>query len=169
MKAVARLFLLLTLAVSLNFAFGMLDAPNATNRSTVALAETAPTTPVEEKNPCGADVSNGKSIPDTFSVGDCLTTSGQRSSQFVPKKAGQDPKNSSDIRMVIVNAISLLIKLIGALALVVFIIGALLTITSEGKSDTIEKGKTAMIMAVIGLILAFMSFVIVTFVQSILF
>lgn len=67
------------------------------------------------------------------------------------------------------NAIDLFIKIIGSIALIIFIAGALLTITSEGKEDKLEKGKSAMIYSLIGLIVALFSFIIVSFVQSIFF
>lgn len=130
------------------------------------------------KDPCQvyAENNNGdgktRSIPDSFSVGDCLKADGQ-SGRFLPKKEGvkevQNGQNGGDIRNAIVEFINLLIKMIGALALIVFILGALLAIVSEGKEDRLDKGKTAMTYAIYGLILAFFSFVIVTFVQSILF
>jgi len=131
----------------------------------------------DKKNPCNLEATNNpsdsssKSIPDSFSVGDCLTVDGQKGSLFVPKKDANEQKAGQPglVQNVIIRAIKIFLELIASIALIVFIIGALMTIVSEGKSDRLEKGKNAMVYAVIGLIIAFMSFIIVTFVQSIFF
>lgn len=111
----------------------------------------------------------GEAIPGSFSVNKCLKTPDQAS--FVP-----DPGETSDTEVAhsaIVKfaskAITIFLGVISSIALIVFILGALLTVTAEGKEDQLEKGKSAMIYAVIGIILALLSFVIVAFVQSILF
>ncbi len=82
------------------------------------------------------------------------------------KSTSQTP---TGIKGFAVYVIDLFVKVIGSLALIIFIAGALLTITSEGKEDRLEKGKTAMLYAVIGMVIALMSFIIVTFVQSIFY
>lgn len=105
-------------------------------------------------------------MPDTFSVNKYLKTEEQTS--MVPDSAAADP-NSTGVVGFLIKAIDLFVKIIGAIALVVFILGALLTILSEGKEDRLEKGKSAMVYALIGLIITFMAFIIVSFVQSIFF
>ena len=107
----------------------------------------------------------GETIPGSFSVNKCLKTPDQTS--FVPDK-GKEGKHSAAVEFAS-KAITIFLGVISSIALIVFILGALLTVTAEGKEDQLEKGKSAMIYAVIGLILALLSFVIVTFVQSILF
>lgn len=105
-------------------------------------------------------------MPDTFSVNKYLKTEEQTS--MVP---GSNPDPNADFGVVgfLIKAIDLFVKIIGAIALVVFILGALLTILSEGKEDRLEKGKSAMVYALIGLVITFMAFIIVSFVQSIFF
>lgn len=119
----------------------------------------------EKKDPCALELKDGESIPSSFNVAGCLTADGQ--SSRVPAEA--DPQGNTPILQVAIDAIDLLVKIIAAVALIVFILGALLTVTSEGKEDRLEKGKSAMMFALIGLIISLFSFVIVTFVQSILF
>lgn len=102
-------------------------------------------------------------IPETFPVGEHLSTKDQTS--FVPSEKNKE----GGITFVIVRAIDLLIRFIGGIALIVFIVGALLTVASEGKSDRLEKGKNAMVYAIIGLLIALLSFIIVKYVESILF
>lgn len=104
-------------------------------------------------------------MPDTFSVNKYLKTDEQTS--MVPGTTS-DPASTGVVGFLI-KAIDLFVKIIGAIALVVFILGALLTILSEGKEDRLEKGKSAMVYALIGLVITFMAFIIVSFVQSIFF
>jgi len=162
MKIFARILLVLNLTLALSGILGI---------STVLADE-------PEKPKCELRSEGGDAIPSTFSVGDCLVAPGQEESKFVPDKEGQVPnpsggmqvrENKKTVASFLVEAINLLVKIIASLALIIFIVGALLTVTSEGKEDRLEKGKTAMFYAIIGLIVAFFSFIIVTFVQSVLF
>lgn len=111
--------------------------------------------------PAAGDSAKKSPIDETFDVSTHLTTKGQGTSTTSADSGG--------IANFIVKVIDLLVKLIGSVALIIFILGALLTVTSEGKEDRLEKGKTAMLYALIGLIIAFFSFIIVSFVQSIFF
>ena len=115
----------------------------------------------------GQDTGNAEGyIPGTFNVNKYLKTGKQTS--LVPG-GSSTAANSTGIKGFAVYVIDLFVKVIGSLALIIFIAGALLTITSEGKEDRLEKGKTAMLYAVIGMVIALMSFIIVTFVQSIFY
>lgn len=111
------------------------------------------------------DKSEPIKMPDSFSVNKYLKTEEQIS--MVPGTTLDS--NSTGVVGFLLKAIDLFVKIIGAIALVVFILGALLTILSEGKEDRLEKGKSAMIYALIGLIITLMAFIIVSFVQSIFF
>ncbi|MBI4994241.1 hypothetical protein HZC21_01180 [Candidatus Peregrinibacteria bacterium] len=104
-------------------------------------------------------------MPETFSVNKYLKTEDQAS--MVP--GSTTVANEGGVVGFLIKAIDLFVKIIGAIALIVFILGALLTILSEGKEDRLEKGKSAMVYALIGLIITFMAFIIVSFVQSIFF
>lgn len=114
----------------------------------------------------------GPLVPDSFPVNKYLKLDDQKS--YVPPKDTPPPKAGeaappTGIVAILLRAIDLFVKLIGSIALIVFILGALLTIVSEGKEDRLEKGKTAMVYSLIGLVLTFFAFIIVAFVQSILF
>lgn len=108
------------------------------------------------------------SIKDTFDV-NILQAPGQKSYVPTTKTSAADIQSHSGVVALLVNVISLFVKVISSISLIVFIIGALLVITSEGKEDVLEKGKSAMLYSVIGIIVALMSFVIVTFVRSVLY
>lgn len=115
-------------------------------------------TPTDTKKPQDESKKTPPSIPDTFPVTQYLTIEGQ-----------SNKVAAGGIMKFIVDVIDLLVKIIGSLALIVFIVGALLTIVSEGKEDRLEKGKTAMLYAIYGIVISLMAFVIVAFVQSIFF
>ena len=108
-----------------------------------------------------------QSIPSTFDTRQ-LKLYNQKS--YVPdgNTANPDPSTTGIIGFLI-KVVSLFVKIIASLSLLIFIIGALMAISSEGKEDRLEKGKNAMLYAVIGLVIALFSFIIVAFVQSILF
>jgi hypothetical protein len=56
-----------------------------------------------------------------------------------------------------------ILSIVGALALAVFIYGGVLMIISEGHSERVEKGKGAMVAALIGLIVIFGAYILVKF------
>lgn len=118
---------------------------------------------------------NREAIPGTFNVRENLSVPGQ-SNRLLPQpqgngsgQAGGGEQELTGIAGFLVRAINLFVEIVASISLIVFIIGGLLTITSEGKEDRIEKGKNAMVYAIIGLAVTFFAFIIVTFVQSILF
>lgn len=113
-------------------------------------------------------------IPDTFNVNEYLKLKDNQKS-LVPSAQPAGAANADEVAAttgvtgVLVKTIGLLVKIIASLSLIIFIVGALLAITSEGKEDRLEKGKTAMVYSLIGLVVALLSFVIVAFVQSIFY
>lgn len=69
----------------------------------------------------------------------------------------------------IIEAIELATKIIGALALLMVIIGGLIMMISSGNSQLQQKGKRIILYSILGLVIAFLSLVIVTFVQSLFY
>lgn len=65
-----------------------------------------------------------------------------------------------------VNLFNYVIGIVGALALLAFIYGGILFLFSGGSPEQIEKGKKALVGAVIGLIVVFASYMIVGFVAQ---
>lgn len=151
MKRFSRyIFLGVLLILTLNLGLFQVPAP-------AALADEP------KKDPCAIELKPGQSVPETFPVGDCLrVTEGQP--KLEQKKDAPPPA-----MQFVIKVINLLVRLISSISLIVFIVGALLTIASQGKEDMLEKGKTAMLYAIIGLVVSLMAFVMVTFVQSLLF
>lgn len=69
----------------------------------------------------------------------------------------------SDILIVLVNFAEFLLGVSGAVALLFFVYGGFTMLTSAGRSDQVEKGKTILRNAVIGIVIIFTSGVIVRF------
>lgn len=69
----------------------------------------------------------------------------------------------SDILIVLVNGAEFLLGISGAVALLFFVYGGFTMLTSAGKSEQVEKGKTILRNAVIGIAIIFLSGVIVRF------
>lgn len=69
----------------------------------------------------------------------------------------------NDPNILIGRIITFIIGIAGSAALAMFIYGGILWLISGGKTEMIDKGKKAMIYAVIGLVIIFSSYVIVRF------
>lgn len=115
-----------------------------------------------------------QTLPDSFSVSKCLSTSGQKGSKFLPTASASAPigspnESTMSAQSVLVAAIDVFVKIIATLSLIVFIIGAVITIVSNGNDDLLGRGKTAMIYSVVGLGVAMLSFLIIAAVQSLFF
>lgn len=157
MKLITRISILLVLAVMVSNLFG----------AAVVFAT--------DPDPCELITQEGSKgiIPEGFNVGNCLRADGQGETFLPPKKGdntvGLGTKADQPVVYVLVRAIGLLTSFIGGVALIVFIIGAVITIASQGKDDMLTKGKDTMKYAMIGLVIALFSFIIVSAVQSVLF
>ena len=72
----------------------------------------------------------------------------------------------NDFAQLALNIFDYILGLVGSLALLVFVYGGILFLFSGGNSDQVQKGKSALKGAVIGLIIVFCSYVIVHFVSN---
>lgn len=90
--------------------------------------------------------------------------------EFVPLEV-LDPKNfqgEAGIRKIITGAISWLLIIAGAVAVIYLIYGGLLYITAGGDAEKATKGRTALINAIIGIVIIALAFVIVSWINSII-
>ncbi|MDO8336596.1 MAG: hypothetical protein Q7T74_07550 [Candidatus Saccharibacteria bacterium] len=71
-----------------------------------------------------------------------------------------------DIATIIGSVISLLLFLAGAIAALVIVVGGIRYITSDGDAGAASKAKNTIIYALVGLVIAIMSYSIVNFVIS---
>ena len=75
-------------------------------------------------------------------------------------------ENKTDIKGFIGNIIKTMFFVVGVLAVIVIIFAGVTFVMSAGNSQTIQKAKTTIIYAVIGLIVSILSYAIVNFVVS---
>lgn len=71
---------------------------------------------------------------------------------------------NSDPRVIVGNAIKLVLGLIGSLSLLIFMYGGLTWMTSGGNSDKVKSGRDTLMWATIGLLVIFSSYTLVTYV-----
>lgn len=71
-----------------------------------------------------------------------------------------------DAQSMVLNVIDILLYIVGALSVIVIIYGGIKYVTSTGDEAGIKSAKNAILYAVIGLILAIMSFGLVKYVGS---
>ena len=108
---------------------------------------------------------NGSDINDTdsFDVGNILTTTGQDTDQYL------DLDTDQPVAAIILSIINFITLVIGSIAMLLIILGGLLMIVSEGDENRLQRGKDILTSAIIGLVIAMASYLIVTFVQSIFY
>ena len=75
-------------------------------------------------------------------------------------------ENKTDVKGFIGNIIKTMFFIVGVLAVIVIIFAGVTFVMSAGNSQTIQKAKTTIIYAVIGLIVSILSYAIVNFVVS---
>lgn len=77
----------------------------------------------------------------------------------------KDDQHSPAVSLVL-TAIRFATRIIGALAMLLLIIGGFYLITSQGDDAGITKGKDILKYAIMGIVIVFLSYLIMTFVQS---
>lgn len=84
-------------------------------------------------------------------------------------EAESDPGVSSPAMAFILRIINVLTLLVGTFAFVMILIGGFIFATSGGDESKVDKGKSILTQAIVGLVFAFLSYSIVLFVQSFLY
>jgi len=85
---------------------------------------------------------------------------------FAPPSLSPIAAGGTTIRSVILNVGTFVIWIAGALALGYLIFGGILYITAGGDAEKATKGRTAVVNAIIGIIIVFMALVIIGWVKS---
>ncbi|MFA6550555.1 MAG: hypothetical protein WCT36_04345 [Candidatus Gracilibacteria bacterium] len=98
-----------------------------------------------------------------FNVGILRAEGQQQDYLFNPHTANQ---TANPVVAVIFKAIDLLTKTIGSLAVGTLILSGLWLVTSHGEQTQIDKGKKIFTYAIVGVVFAFMSYIIATLVQG---
>jgi hypothetical protein len=91
-----------------------------------------------------------------------VDTESKTASGIIKYKTGDYDLN--DLVLVMVNASKYILGVVGSLALIMFVYGGFMFLISGGSSDKINKAKTILIAAVIGLVIVFASYLIIKFV-----
>ncbi|EKE07482.1 MAG: hypothetical protein ACD_18C00070G0004 [uncultured bacterium] len=76
----------------------------------------------------------------------------------------ENPIGTTNITQIFGNGIKVATGIMGSLALLVFIYGGFVWLTSAGNSEKIKTGTTAMVWAVIGIVVIFASYAIINLV-----
>lgn len=134
-------------------------------QANMAMAESTTDTAAEEGASESANTDSTATYDDTgsFNVGELLTTEDQEQG-YLDNEAGRAP-----ILSFILDIIDFLIKVIGTFCMVLIIIGGLYMLSSEGDDSKVQKGKAIITQAIIGLVISLTSYLLVTFVQSLLY
>ncbi len=96
-----------------------------------------------------------------FDTGENLNMGGDDQGQKYFKDESQSPIVSFILRI-----INFALRIMGALAVVILIIGGFMMMVAQGNEQQLEAGRDTVKYAAIGLIVAFLSYIIVIFVQS---
>ncbi|HBB02421.1 MAG: hypothetical protein US89_C0013G0042 [Candidatus Peregrinibacteria bacterium GW2011_GWF2_38_29] len=99
---------------------------------------------------------------ESFNVG-ILRADGQKQGYLFDDK---NPNYDRPVVAIIFTAIDLLTKTIGSLAVGTLILSGLWLVTSHGEQTQIDKGKKIFTYAIVGVVFAFMSYIIATLVQG---
>ncbi len=74
--------------------------------------------------------------------------------------------NLDDLIRILIIAANFILGLVGALALAAFVYGGVILLISAGSSEKVTQGKTILTNAIIGLVIVFVSWLIIKFVMS---
>lgn len=78
----------------------------------------------------------------------------------------ENPIGTDDIPLAFGKAINAVTGIMGSLALLVFVYGGLMWLLAGGSAERVQKGTQAMIWAVIGIVVVFSSYAIITLVLN---
>ena len=81
--------------------------------------------------------------------------------QFALAVTLTNPLGTTDPTLIIVNIIKAIMSIVGSLALLMFVYGGVIWITSFGEAKRVEKGKSILTWAVLGLALVASAYVLV--------
>jgi len=92
-----------------------------------------------------------------------LTPAFSKAAVFLP-----NPISAESFAELIGNMIRGLLGIVGALALFYLVLGGITWMTSQGNADKVDKGKQTIVWAIFGLIMVFISYVLVNLVFQVL-
>lgn len=102
----------------------------------------------------------------SFDVFDILTPESDDETTAGEIVADAEEAGTSPIGLIILKAINIMMLTIGTFAFVLIIIGGFMFATSGGDEPQIDRAKAILTQAIVGLVMAFGSYMIVYFIQS---
>lgn len=130
---------------------------------------------ITEKQLCGGTTGSQVCVWDeSKGRGECVTPLESSISKEYVKPEGYDSflppcafdgscNDVNDLLQVLVNSSKVLFGLMGAVALVFFVYGGFLIVASAGNTETVQKGKDVLKAAIIGIIIAFSAYLLISF------
>ncbi|MFT7184247.1 MAG: hypothetical protein ACI9QC_000585 [Oceanicoccus sp.] len=114
---------------------------------------------------------SGFSVTDIFVEDDKGTDSSSDDESVIADliEDAKEPGVDSPLTALILKIINILTLLVGTFAFVMILIGGFIFATSGGDESRVDKGKSLLTQAIVGLVFAFLSYSIVVFVQSFLY
>lgn len=120
-----------------------------------------------------ADESSSFDVLDILSVTEddaktagVATSSGETTSKSLVDKGEATGGAGSGIAELILRAINILTLLVGTFAFIIILISGFMLVTAQGDQTKIDKAKNMITQCMIGVMFAFFSFMLVTFIQS---
>ena len=86
-----------------------------------------------------------------------------------PRFVYEGTKNEPPVVKAILEVINVAIYIIGSVAVLTVVIGGVILITASGNDNMVQRGKTVILYAILGIVIAFSAYIISSFVQSIFF
>lgn len=122
-------------------------------------------------NPFEEGIDDPEAAPTTssFDVSKYLKIEGGQSYLENVSENKDKPSLGNALVFFIIETIELLTKIIGSFALLMVIVGGIMMMVSSGSSNLQDKSKAIIKYALLGLVVAFLSLIVVTFVQSLFF
>lgn len=117
---------------------------------------------INAADPPAVDLSALNADTGFFDVREHLQTDGGNEANMT-LNATDDPNN------LLYKIIKLMITVMGTLAVLFYIIAAYFMMTSQGDENQIQKGKTIFLYTTLGVVLAFLSYILVQFGLNIIF
>lgn len=104
----------------------------------------------------------------TFDLSKTLKTGEEQKQTYLWGEKNEGPGEKGPLVAILLRVIEIMTYVIGSLAFVIIVFSGLWLIAAHGEQSQIEKGKKILTYSIVGLIFAFASYIIITFVQSLL-
>ena len=134
------------------------------------LAKADPITPVETTQPKPADKASGIS---SFNVSEILSVdpdkNGKNGFDLTNQLIAEGQEAGSPAAAILLRAINILSLLLGTFAVVMFIISGYMFATADGDESRLDRAKTVITQTILGTVVGFGAYFIVTLVTSFLF